>query len=110
MSSDLLICHTRSHLRRLAARSGGVSDCPTRWTYRPALDGIRTIAVTLVVLFHADVAAFSNGFVGVDLFFVLSGYLITSLLLIVLGLITVVLKADPDVSFVAQYQPSSFGY
>jgi peptidoglycan/LPS O-acetylase OafA/YrhL len=46
-----------------------------------ALDGMRAIAVVLVLLFHLQVPAFSAGFVGVDIFFVLSGFLITTLLL-----------------------------
>jgi len=45
------------------------------------LDGIRAVAVAAVLLFHADVAWIPGGFLGVDIFFVLSGYLITSLLL-----------------------------
>jgi peptidoglycan/LPS O-acetylase OafA/YrhL len=49
--------------------------------YRPALDGLRAVAVYLVVLFHAGSDRFSGGFVGVDVFFVLSGYLVTQLLL-----------------------------
>jgi peptidoglycan/LPS O-acetylase OafA/YrhL len=49
--------------------------------YRPQLDGLRAIAVYLVVAFHAGIARFSAGFVGVDVFFVLSGYLVTHLLL-----------------------------
>jgi peptidoglycan/LPS O-acetylase OafA/YrhL len=51
------------------------------WSYRPALDGVRTIAVYLVVLFHSGLGAVSGGFVGVDVFFVLSGFLITNVLL-----------------------------
>jgi peptidoglycan/LPS O-acetylase OafA/YrhL len=49
--------------------------------YRPEIQGLRAIAILLVVLAHADVSAFSGGFVGVDVFFVLSGYLITGLLI-----------------------------
>lgn len=49
--------------------------------YRPEIDGLRAIAVIPVILFHAGFEAFSGGFVGVDVFFVISGYLITSLLL-----------------------------
>ncbi len=49
--------------------------------YAPGLDGIRAIAVAAVVLYHAHVAWLPGGFLGVDVFFVLSGYLITSLLL-----------------------------
>jgi len=46
-------------------------------TFRPEIAGLRAIAVALVILFHLKVEAFSGGFVGVDVFFVISGYLIT---------------------------------
>jgi peptidoglycan/LPS O-acetylase OafA/YrhL len=48
--------------------------------YNPALDGIRALSILAVVLFHCNVPGAGGGFVGLDMFFVLSGYLITSLL------------------------------
>ncbi len=48
--------------------------------YRREIDGLRAVAVVPVVFFHAGFASFSGGFVGVDVFFVISGYLITSIL------------------------------
>ncbi|MFY0992454.1 acyltransferase family protein [Halomonas sp. C05BenzN] len=48
--------------------------------YRPEIDGLRAVAVVPVILFHAGVDAFPGGYVGVDVFFVISGYLITALI------------------------------
>ncbi|KQS64092.1 hypothetical protein ASG39_12990 [Rhizobium sp. Leaf371] len=49
--------------------------------YRPDLDGLRALAILPVLLFHADVALFRGGFVGVDVFFVLSGYFMAKIIL-----------------------------
>ena len=48
--------------------------------YRAEIDGLRALAVVPVILFHAGFELFSGGFVGVDVFFVISGYLITTIL------------------------------
>jgi hypothetical protein len=49
-------------------------------SYRSELDGLKTIAVLAVIFFHAGFGFCKGGFVGVDIFFVLSGYLMTSLI------------------------------
>ena len=49
--------------------------------YRPEIDGLRALAVLPVILFHAGFEWFGGGFVGVDVFFVISGYLITTIII-----------------------------
>ena len=78
----------RDHVRMATATEGeaGASTAAShtrapRLGYIPALDGLRAVAVLAVLLYHADVPWWRGGFLGVDVFFVISGYLITCLLL-----------------------------
>lgn len=74
---------TRAASRAGAEVDDGVAVSPS-WPalgYHPALDGLRALAVLAVMLYHADVRWMRGGYLGVDAFFVLSGFLITSLLL-----------------------------
>src|SRR5829696_5160663 len=57
------------------------SEPPKALPYLPGLDGVRAVAVVAVLLFHLPARLLPGGFLGVDVFFVLSGFLITTLLL-----------------------------
>ncbi|MGW5397548.1 SGNH hydrolase domain-containing protein [Streptomyces sp. NPDC003952] len=67
--------------RSSATPSGGESGpSPHRSAFRPDIEGLRAVAVLAVLAFHAGIPGLAGGFVGVDVFFVVSGYLITGLL------------------------------
>lgn len=63
-----------------AGADSGRPDAPARG-FRPDIDGLRALAILVVVAFHAELPGFTGGFVGVDVFFVISGYLISRNLL-----------------------------
>src|ERR687886_2507200 len=79
-SRAVLTAPRRGEHPGVGRRAGEPRRSP-RLGYRPALDGIRALAVVAVFAYHARLPWARAGFLGVDVFFVLSGYLITSLLL-----------------------------
>src|SRR5262245_27077333 len=70
--------HAGSACQRDRVGVGASSRSPVQ--YRPDIDGLRAVAVVPVLLYHAGVAPFAGGYVGVDVFFVISGYLITTII------------------------------
>ena len=71
-----------TNLKRSSAQNSASPEKPKKMNYMPGLDGLRAIAVLGILIYHLNKQWLSGGFLGVDTFFVISGYLITSLLLI----------------------------
>lgn len=65
---------------KLTAAPAKLSNPIAKMAYRPEIDGLRAVAVIPVIFFHAGLTPFSGGYIGVDVFFVISGYLITRIL------------------------------
>ncbi|MFI6850290.1 acyltransferase family protein [Kitasatospora sp. NPDC050467] len=84
---DTLVELVHRPIAAAAAESAPQPDGPSageprgRAAFRPDIEGLRGVAVLAVLAFHAAVPAFTGGYVGVDVFFVISGFLITGLLL-----------------------------
>jgi peptidoglycan/LPS O-acetylase OafA/YrhL len=80
MTASMTMSSGRARTNRTSGsdRPGGPSARSIR--YQPALDGVRALSVLVVLLFHAEVTGFSGGYLGVSVFFTLSGFLITTLL------------------------------
>ena len=67
-------------LGNIDARNETVTPSQTRHSYLPGIDGLRAVAVMAVLFYHAEMTWMPGGFLGVEVFFVISGYLITGLL------------------------------
>ena len=64
--------------RPISGLAGGTTGSGT---FRPDIEGMRAVAVLLIMFYHAGIPAIPGGYIGVDVFFVISGFLITGLLL-----------------------------
>lgn len=73
--------NAKSRPRDTVNASNGAMEVPQVLRYWPAVDGLRVVAVGAVLLFHLDRSFLPGGFVGVDIFFVISGFLISAVLL-----------------------------
>lgn len=74
-----------AHVTTESSAATTQSSASEAFSYRPSLDGLRSFAVYVVVAYHAGMGTWQNGFIGVDVFFVLSGFLVTNVLLSELG-------------------------
>ncbi|MGB3470201.1 MAG: acyltransferase family protein [Erythrobacter sp.] len=70
-----------SAAQSMADAGSGVDRTTARLAFRPEIEGLRAVAIVPVLLVHAGFTQFAGGFIGVDVFFVISGYLITRIIL-----------------------------
>ena len=68
-------------MTRLLPSGEEAGTAPEERVFRPDVEGLRAVAILVVVLYHAGVRQLSGGYIGVDVFFVISGYVITGVLL-----------------------------
>ena len=81
MHTEVLISEREQSGERLQPSGDEAGTAPGDRRFRPDVQGLRAVAVVLVVLFHAHVPGLGGGYVGVDVFFVISGFVITGVLL-----------------------------